>query len=1015
MRMLRRLESVLPASLINRVFLLYGLTLLSFVAGGLAGFLQFQFDREIENTQVASVMVVEVAAQAIKDSAVIGDYDTVFKTLDRAVQASMFRSAAFIDMQDARVVANSRTAPNHSAPAWLEQLIAAKLYDVNRTVTAGGRDYGVMRLQYDTQAIASQFWSLAVVALSTSAMALLAGLLLIRVMLLHWLGGLERLRDVVEDLGTGAIVAESIDASNEPLEIRRVVDMFNQTAVLVREREATRRALDDQKFALDQHAIVSITDAAGNITYANDLFCQISGYTREDLIGKNHRIIGSGMMPKAFFENLWRTITSGKVWNGEICNRNRSGVLYWVNATIVPLLDEHGQPKQYIAIRTDITARKEVEAEMLRAKDAAEQANRIKSDFLANMSHEIRTPMNGIIGMTELALDTELSAEQADYLRMVKLSANSLLQVINDILDFSKLEAGRLDVEKIGFSLEATMHEVMRAQAVQAHEKKLELLLHVAPEVPSRVVSDPGRLRQILVNLIGNAIKFTHAGEVEVAVTRTNGIAEPIAELCISVRDTGIGIPADKFSAIFDAFSQVDTSTTRKYGGTGLGLSISSQLASLLGGKLRLESELGKGSTFYLDLRVPVATPMEAPGPQSLPALQGLRVLVADDNATNRSILIGALKRLQMQPHAVPSGEEALAELERARADGSPYALALLDVQMPHMDGFELAQHIQERPELTGATVMMLTSEGRRGDASRCRDLGVSSYLVKPISHVELQRAIQKALSLPDNADTPLVTRHLLRESTRQLRLLVAEDNQVNRALAQRLLEKQGHKVVLAGNGNEAIALWRQGGFDAILMDVDMPEMNGYEATELIRLRERETGRRIPILALTAHAMRGTRESCLKHGMDGYLAKPIDTALLWRELEALGAASDHATEPKEKTDTTAAIIDFAKVRSAMDDCAEMFEDIREIFLRDLPDEMARLRAGIGAGDAAVIAHQAHTIRGMVGVFHAKRAHDAVAAIEQLAGKEALDEEFAELEAALAEMLAELGEYRWEQA
>ena len=1012
-RVLRRLEGVLPASLVNRVFLLYGVSLLLFVAGGLALFLQFQFTREIENTQTASVMVVEVVAQAIQDSAVIGDYDTVFKTLDRAVQASLFKSASFIDMQDARVVAKSRTVPNHSAPQWLERHIAAKLFDVNRTVSVGGRDYGVIRLQYNTQVVASELFELAVVALGTGFLALIGCLVLSRVMLLHWLGGLERLRDVVENLGTGAIAAESIDASNEPLEIRRVVDMFNQTALLIRDREATRRALDDQKFALDQHAIVSITDACGNITYANDLFCQISGYGITELIGRNHRIIGSGLMPKAFFENLWSTITRGQVWNGEICNRNRCGSTYWVNATIVPLLDDLGSIKQYIAIRTDITARKKAEEELLRAKDAAEQANRIKSDFLANMSHEIRTPMNGIIGMTDLALDTELTAEQGDYLRMVKLSAHSLLQIINDILDFSKLEAGRLDVERIGFSLEKTVHEVVRAQAVQAHAKKLELLLTIAPDVPERIVSDPGRLRQILVNLIGNAIKFTHTGEIEVAVTRQNSADDPMVDLRISVRDTGIGIPADKFNAIFDAFSQVDTSTTRKYGGTGLGLSISSQLAQLMGGALRLESELGKGSIFHVDLRVPIAAPGRNSQRSAPAALTGLRVLVADDNATNRSILVGVLKNLGMLPVAVSGGGCALAELDRAARAGEPYALVLLDVQMPDMNGFDLARQIKQEPGLAGAAVVMLTSEGRRGDASRCRELGVASYLVKPVSQAELQRAIGKALSLPEDGDAPLITRHLLRESNRPLRLLVAEDNRVNQALALRLLEKQGHQVTIASNGIETIEQWKAASFDAILMDVDMPEMNGYEATEFIRKREEGTGQRVPVIALTAHAMRGTREKCLLHGMDGCLTKPIDTELLWRELESLGDRADAPAALNPAPAAARQVIDFAKLRKSMDDSAEMFDDIRSIFLRDLPVELAGLRAGVAANNVVEVARRAHTIRGMVAILSAERAHDAVAEIEQRAGKGDLAPALATLEATLQQLHDALENYEWE--
>ena len=639
-------------------------------------------------------------------------------------------------------------------------------------------------------------------------------------------------------------------------------------AVMLRQ---SAKDMTNRQFALDQHAIVSMTDPAGNITYANDLFCQISGYSLDELLGENHRLIGSGEHPPAFFADLWQTISAGHVWHGEICNRNRSGALYWVSASIVPLQGEDGQLEQYIAIRTDISERKDAERAMLQAKEVAEQANRAKSDFLANMSHEIRTPMNGIIGMTELALDTELNAEQREYLDLVKVSANSLLHIINEILDFSKIEAGHLEIENIEFSLEKMLRDTMRSLAVRAHQKNLELLLHIDPDVPDRVIGDPGRLRHVLVNLVANAIKFTQTGEVEIAVTHLKATSPTQTALRFSVRDTGIGIAPEKLKAVFDSFTQADTSTTRQYGGTGLGLTISSQLVSLMGGTIGLDSELGQGSTFHFTLSLSTGT---NGGNEALARyhgsghVNGLRVLIADDNATNRRLMLQMLSNWKMAPTAVASGAQALQELERAATCGEPYALAILDVQMPEMDGFELAEHIRQHPKYVSASVMMLTSEGQRGHASRCRELGVASYLMKPISQSELLDAIMTALGEPSQSSATLITRHSLRENRRKLNLLLAEDNAVNQALAVRLLQKLGHTVTVANNGAEALEHCQAGGFDAILMDVDMPVMNGYEATERIRALEQTssaaTPKHIPIVAMTAHAMRGAREICLR-------------------------------------------------------------------------------------------------------------------------------------------------------
>jgi len=671
----------------------------------------------------------------------------------------------------------------------------------------------------------------------------------------------------------------ALQHAHDGLELR-VRERTRELQEEVVERTRTEQELAERKQFLNSLieniplAIVAVGHD-GDVQMCNPAFEALFRYAQQAVLGRQLAELVTSPDTRAEHEANRLILMSGRSLHS-VTRRTRSdGSVVDVEFQSVPLKLK-GERTGALLLYQDITERKLAEEAMRRAREAAEAASQAKSEFLANMSHEIRTPMNGILGMTELTLETDLNSEQREYLGMVKTSADSLLALLNDILDFSKIEAGKLDLESVDFPLRQSLGETLKTLGLRAHEKGLELAWRVGFDIPERLVGDLGRLRQVLVNLVGNAVKFTERGEVLLQVEKLKATSESV-ELHFSVRDTGIGIAKDKQETIFEPFTQADGSTTRLYGGTGLGLGIATQLVRLMNGKIWVESEPGRGSTFHFTCRFGIAEPTPADlssiGPE---LLRDRSVLIVDDNRTNRIILVEMLGQWGMRPEAADGAHAAMAVLEKARLNGRHFDLVITDLQMPGVDGFGLVERVRGIPESHLMRFLIISSSAQRSDRIRSRELQITSYLTKPVQPSELLDAVLTELSrLPLQQQDPSSASEQKAAKGPGRKILLAEDNPVNRLLAKRMLEKEGHTVVVAENGRDALAAIEREGVDLVLMDIQMPVMDGLEAIRAIRAKEKTAGGHLLIIALTAHAMTGDRERCMVAGADDYLTKPV--------------------------------------------------------------------------------------------------------------------------------------------
>jgi PAS domain S-box-containing protein len=772
------------------------------------------------------------------------------------------------------------------------------------------------------------------------------------------------------------------DAGGKPIRfVGSAIDITDRK----RAEEALRESEERFRGTFENAAVgIAHTHPTGRFLRVNEKFCAIVGYPRAELLRKTFQDITHPddlAASLALFAALMRGEAHALAHETRYLRQDGSPV--WVELFNSLQRDAAGQPAYAIAVIQDISERKRLDAELRRAKEAAESANRAKDEFLANVSHEIRTPMNAILGMTELALDTPLADDQRQCLRTVRSAADNLLGMIDDLLDFAKIEAGKLELDPADFSLRAAVGDTLHALAVRAHAKGLELIYHVQPDVPDALVGDAGRLRQVLINLVGNAVKFTDQGEVVVSVSSvrarsaSDGSAPPVADapgsasqLCFAVRDTGIGIPQDEQERVFRAFEQEDTSTTRRYGGTGLGLTIAARLVDLMGGRISVDSAPGRGSTFAFTARFGLQPhPPETAAARPPDVLHDLPVLIVDDNATNRRILEEWLRGWQMEPVAVGDGVAAMDALWHGTARGRPYLLVLLDAWMPDANGLALVAKIRQRAELSATRLILLTSGDRPGDLARFRELRVNAHLLKPVQQDELLETIYQVMS-GGNGNAPPAARpaggreqaRAPAPAARPLRILVAEDNEFNAQLLEQLLGRRGHRVRLAGNGREALCLAGEGGFDLLLLDVHMPELDGFQVVRAVRERERTAGGHLPVIALTARSRKEDRERCLAAGMDDFLAKPISAADLGAAMDRVVGAGPPAGPPGP------GLLDPPVLLAACGGDAAILDRICQAFRAGLPDHLKAVQDGLRDRDAPRLREAAHKLSGMVAAF-----------------------------------------------
>jgi two-component system sensor histidine kinase/response regulator len=798
----------------------------------------------------------------------------------------------------------------------------------------------------------------------------------------------------------------SVELNGHPYLIDSFVDITQQK----QNEQALRETGELIRATLESTADgILVVNEKGEVTHTNKRFAQMWRIPDNLVEARDDKklldyVLNQLKEPKAFLEKVQRLYDSS---NEDL------DTIFFKDGRIFerfscPLKQDRGGTAGRVWSFRDVTEQKRWENELREAKELAEEANRAKSEFLANMSHEIRTPMNAIIGMTELSLGTRLTAEQADYLHTVKTSADSLLSLLNKILDISKIEARQLELDEIDFDLRTTVENAAGMMAIRSEAAGLELTCHIKPEVPTALVGDPVRLRQIIVNLTENAIKFTEEGQVVISVEREKEKDDSVF-LHFSVSDTGIGISPDQTEMIFESFKQADGSTTRKYGGTGLGLAISKQLVEKMGGRIWVESQPGKGSTFHFTIRLRLSEEAaEALCIRDLD-LAGVPVLILDDNATNRIVLQEMMSSWGLEPSEARDETEALAKLWKAFQSGRPYQILLLDSRWSGMDGFEVVKRIRQSQHGDTLKVILLTSIGTKGDAAQCAGLGISGYLVKPVKQSELFDAISMALAHPADEKAPLITRYAIEEARRRLRILIVEDNVVNQKVASSMLKKRGHSVVVASNGRGALKVLEGEAFDFIFMDVQMPEMDGFEATRLIRGKEKADGGHIPIAAMTAHALKGDRERCLAAGMDDYVSKPVREAELFSVIEKWTKGQrdkkktgrDHAAEKPWSADQE--VFDLSEAMRTVNGDQDLFKEIAILFLESAANNMAKIRAAILKSDARVIEHAAHSLKGSVANFGARRVFDAACRLECM-GREG---KLAEAESAHLELAREL--------